>query len=69
VLVHFRHKSAQLKVKRFLTIVITYIKSTWLKILQDLEKKHEDVFWINLREEPVTYVNGTPFSPRDVTLQ
>ena len=26
------------------------------------------VVWVNLREEPVTYMNGTPFAPRDVCL-
>eukprot|EP00127_Corallochytrium_limacisporum_P004548 Clim_evm18s167 gene=Clim_evmTU18s167 len=27
--------------------------------------KAEQIMWINLREEPICYVNGRPFSPRD----
>jgi len=37
-----------------------------IKALGHLEQVgFEKVLWVNLREEPVTYMNGTPFAPRD----
>lgn len=29
----------------------------------------KDVFWVNLRQEPVFYVNGKPYTPRDPERQ
>merc|ERR1712227_454386 len=40
------------------------------KCLEPVLKKHGDekhVFWVNLRQEPVIYVNGKPFTARDPT--
>ena len=25
------------------------------------------IYWVNLREEPVIYIDGSPYSPRDVS--
>lgn len=38
------------------------------KCLEPIEKKYGDeknIYWVNLRQEPVVYVNGKPFSARD----
>merc|ERR1711874_420269 len=38
------------------------------KCLEPVLKKYGDekhVFWVNLRQEPVVYVNGKPFTARD----
>ena len=38
------------------------------KCLEPIEKKYGDekaIFWVNLRQEPVVYVNGKPYSARD----
>lgn len=37
-----------------------------LHMLHNSPEGYSCVFWINLREEPLVYVEGTPFSPRDV---
>lgn len=40
----------------------------FLKCLDPIEKKYGDeknIFWVNLRQEPVIYVNGKPYSARD----
>jgi len=38
------------------------------KCLEPVLKKYGDekhIFWVNLRQEPVVYVNGKPFTARD----
>jgi len=38
------------------------------KCLEPIEKKYGDeknIYWVNLRQEPVVYVNGKPYSARD----
>eukprot|EP00093_Oithona_nana_P002504 02504.XXX_19367_17100_1 [CDS] Oithona nana genome sequencing. len=38
------------------------------KCLEPIEKKYGDekaIYWVNLRQEPVVYVNGNPYSARD----
>ena len=38
------------------------------KCLEPIMKKYGDeknIFWANLRQEPVVYVNGKPYSARD----
>ncbi|QQP32373.1 Uncharacterized protein FKW44_024663, partial [Caligus rogercresseyi] len=38
------------------------------KCLEPIIKKYGDekhIFWVNLRQEPVIYVNGLPFTARD----
>ncbi|TRY76868.1 hypothetical protein TCAL_03830 [Tigriopus californicus] len=40
----------------------------YAKCLEPIMKKYgdeKDVFWVNLRQEPVFYVNGKPYTPRD----
>ncbi len=36
--------------------------------LEPIEKKYGDekhIFWVNLRQEPVVYVNGKPYTGRE----
>ena len=38
------------------------------KCLEPIMKKYGDeknIYWVNLRQEPVVYVNGKPYSARD----
>ena len=38
------------------------------KVLEPILKKYGDekiIYWANLRQEPVVYVNGKPFTARD----
>ena len=38
------------------------------KILEPIMKKYGDekiIYWANLRQEPVVYVNGKPYTARD----
>ncbi len=38
------------------------------RILEPILKKYgeeKNIFWVNLRQEPVIYVNGKPFTARD----
>ena len=38
------------------------------KCLEPIMKKYGDeknIFWVNLRQEPVVYVNGKPFTARE----
>ena len=38
------------------------------KCLEPIEKKYGDekfIYWVNLRQEPVVYVNGKPFTARE----
>jgi hypothetical protein len=37
-------------------------------LLKTKERNKKHVIWINLREEPIVYVEGKPFAPRDVTF-
>lgn len=41
------------------------VKNLLSKLMDQGFKK---IIWVNLREEPVTYINGLPFAPRDVFL-
>ena len=38
------------------------------KVMEPILKKYgeeKSIFWVNLRQEPVIYVNGKPFTARD----
>ena len=40
------------------------------RVLDPILKKYGEekiIFWVNLRQEPVIYVNGKPFTARDTT--
>lgn len=35
------------------------------KVPVEKNKKRLKTLWFNMRQEPVVYINGKPFSPRD----